>query len=151
MGLSDLPTLADQGRCAPQKPAKGTAITDRRKARNDIKANEAEQKALVVKRDGSKTCRLVPSCTEREKFETAHLSAKGFGGDHGIRTTADQMIRSCFFHHQGPWSLHSKDLRVECLTDQGTNGAIEVWGRSQETGAWYLLSRESAPGVRERD
>lgn len=136
---------------ALQKPAKGTALLERRENRAAIKAHEAEQKAQVVKRDGSKHCRLVPHCTEREKFETAHLDDKGMGGDHGIRTTANSMIRSCFFHHQGPWSLHSKDLRVEYLTDRGTDGAIEVWGRDQKTGAWYSVKKESACGVEDRD
>lgn len=132
------------------KPVKGTALLKRRSARAAIKAHEAEQKALVVKRDGQKSCRLVPHCSEREKFNTAHLDEKGMGGDHGIRTTADRMIRSCFWHHQGVWSLHSKDIRVECLTDQGTDGPIDVYARD-ECGEWYLLKHETACGITERD
>lgn len=132
------------------KPAKGSALLKRREERAAIKAHEAEQKALVVKRDGSKVCRLVPNCSEREKFETAHLDSKGMGGDHGIRTTADRMIRSCFFHHQGVWSLHANRLRVDCLTADGTNGPVEVWG-TDENDQWFLVKRESACGVLERD
>jgi hypothetical protein len=132
------------------KPAKGSALLDRRDKRAAIKAHEAEEKAKVVKRDGLKTCRLVPHCTEREKFETAHLDDKGMGGDHGIRTTADRMIRSCFWHHQGARSLHSKDIRVECLTDKGTDGPVDVWA-TDENGIWYLLKHEVAVGVSERD
>lgn len=134
-----------------QKPPKGTALLERRAARAAIKAHEAEEKAKVVKRDGSAVCRLVPGCKEREKFETAHLDDKGMGGDHGIRTTADRMIRACFFHHQGNWSLHSSDLRVECLTDQGTNGPIDVYARDDARGDWYVLKHEIACGVTERD
>ena len=132
------------------KQPKGSALLERREKRAAIKTHEQKQKALVVKRDGAKVCRLVPNCPEREKFETAHLDDKGMGGDHGIRTTADRMIRSCFFHHQGAWSLHSKDLRVDCLTDAGTDGPIEVWGKDAN-GEWFMVKRESAPGVLERD
>lgn len=137
-------------RNAPPKPAKGSAILARRQAREKIRAHEATEKAKVVKRDGSKVCRLIPSCAERQKFETAHLDDKGMGGDHGIRSTADRMIRSCFFHHQGAWSLHSKDLRVVCLTDLGTDGPIEVWARDEQ-GQWFMVKRESSAGVLERD
>lgn len=137
-------------RNAPAKPAKGSALLERRGKRAAIKANETEQKALVVARDGSKTCRLFPHCKEREKFETAHLDDKGMGGDHGNRTTASRMIRSCFWHHQGAWSLHSGDIRVDCLTPDGTNGPIEVYGRD-DAGRWFLIKREIATGIVERD
>ena len=132
------------------KPAKGSALIERREKRAEIKAHEDAEKAKVVKRDGLKACRLVPHCPERERFETAHLDDKGMGGDHGVRTVASRMIRSCFFHHQGARSLHSKDLRVECLTDAGTDGPIEVWMRS-ELGDWFMVKRETAVNVVERD
>lgn len=152
MGYFDhLPTLSEQGRCAPAKPGKGSAILDRREARAARLQHEREQKELVRKRDGDHVCRLVPGCMEREKHETAHLDDKGMGGDHGIRTDAALMVRACFFHHQGPWSLHSKDLRVECLTADQCNGPIDVWARDQVTNAWYLLKHETACGQVERD
>lgn len=132
------------------KPAKGSLTLERREKRAQIRTHEKDQKALVVQRDGAKNCRLVPHCPEREKFETAHLDDKGMGGDHGLRTVADRMIRSCIFHHQGARSLHSKDLKVEYLSDQGTNGAIAVWARD-ERGKWFLLKRETACNVTERD
>ncbi len=151
MGLHDLPYLTDQGRCAEPKPERGSALLDRRQQRADRLAHEREEKDKVRRRDGEHTCRLVPGCKEREKHETAHLDDKGMGGDHGNRTDAALMVRACFFHHQGPWSLHSKDLRVEYLTDAQCNGPIEVWARDPETNAWYLLKRETACGVNERD
>lgn len=145
---SDLSGFAWSG---PQwKPAKGSTLLATREKRAAIRAHEKAEKADVVARDGSKTCRLVPNCREREKFETAHLDDKGMGGDHGNRTTADTMIRACFFHHQGEWSLHSGDLRVEYLTPANTNGAIEVWAKDGR-GGWYSVGRESALGVWERD
>jgi hypothetical protein len=132
------------------KPARGTALLEKRDRRNEIRQHEKDEKAKVVRRDGSKVCRLVPHCPEREKFETAHLDDKGMGGDHGNRTSADTMIRSCFFHHQGIWSLHSHDLRVEYLTPEKANGPVEVWGRTEADG-WYLVKRESSCGITERD
>lgn len=137
-------------RNAPAKPAKGSYLLERRDRRAKIVANEKEQKALVVARDGAKTCRLVPHCREREKFETAHMDDKGMGGDHGVRTVASRMIRACFFHHQGVRSLHSGDLKVECLTPLGTDGPIEVYAKDEHD-QWYLLGRESAPGQWDRD
>ena len=151
MSLADLP---DHDQRPLQKPAKGTALLERRAKKVAIKAHEQAEKAKVVKRDGAKVCRLVPHCLEREKFETAHLDDKGMGGDHGLRTDAAIMIRSCFFHHQGPWSLHSHDLRVEYLTPELANGPIEVWGRGEgpeQFNGWYLVKRESVCGVTERD
>jgi hypothetical protein len=132
------------------KSPKGTTLLKSRERKAATKAHEATEKAKVVKRDGMKACRLVPTCQEREKFETAHLDDKGMVGYHGIRTTADRMIRSCFWHHQGVWSLHSNDLRVDCLTDAGTDGPVEVWGRD-DNGQFYLLKRETAVNVVERD
>jgi hypothetical protein len=135
---------------ALQKPQRGASLLARREKRSAIRAHETTEKAKVRQRDGDHVCRLVPHCREREKHETAHLDDKGMGGDHGNRTTADRMIRACFWHHQGAWSLHSKDLRVDYLTDQGTDGEIEVWGRD-DGGQWFLVKRESAVGVTERD
>ena len=134
-----------------QKPPKGTARLERRERRADIRAHETAEKAKVRVRDGAAYCRLVPHCTEREWFETAHLDDKGMGGDHGNRTTADTMVRACGFHHQGAWSLHSGDLWVEYQTPLKANGPIEVWGRHPETGETYLVGRERAVGVWERD
>ena len=132
------------------KPAKGTALLERRDKKAAIKTHEQTEKAKVVKRDGAKVCRLMPNCSEREKFETAHLDNKGMGGDHGNRTSADTMIRACFFHHQGWWSLHTNDIRVEYLTPEKANGPIEVWGRGVG-GEWFQVKRESSCGINERD
>lgn len=132
------------------KPAKGSLLEERRARRARIEADEKAAKAAVVRRDGLHTCRLVPGCTEREKHETAHIADKGMGGDHGVRSTTGNMIRACLFHHRGQWSLHSGDLRVDCLTPLGADGAAEVWGKDS-LGIWYLVKRETACGVTEKD
>lgn len=132
------------------KDSKEDGVLRRRQQRAELEAHEKKEKAKVVKRDGSHVCRLVPGCQEREKHETAHLDDKGMGGDHGLRTLAELMVRSCFFHHQGKWSLHSGDLRVVYLTELKANGPIEAWGKDQN-GQWFMLGRETAVGQWERD
>lgn len=133
------------------KDSREDAELRRRKDKADVETHEKKEKAKVVKRDGTHYCRLVPGCDERKKHETAHLDDKGMGGDRGVRTTADTMIRSCFFHHQGKVSLHSHDLRVEHLTPEKTNGPVAVWMLNRATGEWFMLGRETAVGVWERD
>lgn len=122
-------------------------------AKAQVRYNEDEQKALVVERDGSHYCRLVPGCSERgRRFETAHLNDKGMGGDpKGIRSVAELMVRVCWYHHQGNWSLHSGDLRVTFLDPVlKANGPIEVWGRLS-TGEWAMVGYERAVGEWVRD
>jgi hypothetical protein len=96
-------------------------------------------------------CRIVPDCeyVRHYRREIAHARAKGIGGDHGNRSTADQMISGCFMHHQGPRSLHSGHIRIECLEpENGTNGPIETYDREDNTiDVWRLLMRESKAGV----
>lgn len=134
-----------------KKDSREDAKRKREQLKADVRMHEQKEKAQVVKRDGSHYCRLVPGCDARSRFETAHLDAKGMGGDkRGLRTIAALMVRACFFHHQGNWSLHSNDLRVEFLTPQQANGPIEVWGRDK-IGQWFSVGRETAVGVWERD
>jgi hypothetical protein len=107
------------------KPAKGSAraaLLEKRATRRYV---EATEKAAVRKRDGG-VCRW-PGCGERgEKWrlEVAHLNDKGMGGDHGTRSTRDQMILLCLPHHQGPRSLHSGDLRITPVTSRGADGPL---------------------------
>lgn len=133
------------------KPTREDRVLEKRQRRTAIETHEATEKAKVVRRDGAHYCRLVPGCKERELHETAHLDDKGMGGDpQGLRTQAETMIRACFFHHQGKWSLHSGALRVEYLTPAKANGPIEVWAKDQ-SGGEYLVGRERAVGMWERD
>lgn len=132
------------------KPAKGTVILERRDKRAAIRTHETTEKAKVVKRDGMHSCRLIPGCIEKEKHETAHVFDKGMGGDHGHRSDASLMLRACLFHHRGSRSMHSGDIRVELLTERGTDGPIEVWMKD-ERGGWFMCKREVACNVSERD
>lgn len=130
------------------KPAKGTALLARKQRRAELVSHEAREKAKVRKRD--RGCRW-PGCDCRKlklRTEVAHLDAKGIGGDHGVRTTADQMIELCFIKHQGVPSLHSGDLKIEPLSAAGTNGCCAFYARS-ESGRMEHVASERAVGISE--
>jgi hypothetical protein len=135
---------------ALQKRSKEDAELEKRARKAAVKTHEQTEKDKVRLRDGAHYCRLVPRCQEKLRHETAHVFDKGMGGDHGHRTKAELMLRACFFHHQGNWSLHSKDLRVVFLTERMADGPIEVWGKDEDQRE-FLVGRESSVGVWERD
>lgn len=133
------------------KPAKGTARAKRVEKRVKVETKESSEKTKVRLRDGY-TCRW-PHCDcrqRRDRIEVAHLDDKGMGGDHGTRSHASQMITLCLARHQGKPSLHSGDLKVVPLTDEGTKGPCEFWA-TDENDQWYLVAREREPFVYERD
>jgi len=133
------------------KPAKGSAWTERRDRRKAVEASEDAEKQTVRLRD--RVCRW-PQCgycrSYKPRLEVAHIKAKGQGGDHGVRSTADQMILLCFLSHQGSDGLERHERDVRPLTSAGTNGPCEFWQRDA-LGTWYLVARERAPFVYERD
>lgn len=141
-----------------KKKPKGSATMERRAKRASIVQNEKSVKAEVTARDGAKACRLDPACPYIRtgwSAEGVHLDDKGFGGDHGVRTTRDLMLRGCKPHHQGPRSLHSGHLRVKYLTAKKADGPIalmrpdvEIENRSRiAKTVWVEFAREKAVGV----
>ena len=134
------------------KPQKGTALIERRTRRKAIEAYEDREKQIVRRRD--RVCRW-PRCENcrcfKPRLEVAHLSAKGAGGDHGQKSSADAMILLDMLTHQGgPSSLEQHGRRIEPLTTAGTSGPCEFWALD-EKGAWYLVARERSIGILERD
>lgn len=124
---------------AHPKPVKGTARKAKRSRRAKVEKAERLEKAIVRARD--QRCRwphLLGACSGR--LEVAHLRAKGMGGDHGRRSTADQMILICANRHQGPISLHSGDLRIIPITRAGTNGPCKFQVR--HGAEWATLYQE---------
>ncbi len=128
-----------------------TFTEERADTRAQRRSFEQSEKAKVRKRDGG--CRW-PHCDCRQRglpIETAHVNDKGMGGDHGKRSTADQMIRLCRPKHQGPVSVHSGDLKIEPLSGMGTDGPCSFWKRDAEDGSWFLFAEETAIGVYRKD
>jgi hypothetical protein len=105
---------------------------------------EREEKAKVRRRD--RKCRW-PHCecqAMRARPEVHHVNRKGSGGDHGLRSTADQMLLLCYAKHQGPVSQHSGDCEIVMLTAAGTDGPCEFFEKGVSVG------REIAVGVLEK-
>ena len=138
-------------RNAPPKPAKGSGLIERKTRRKAEVAFEDTEKAKVRKRDGR--CRW-PRCEACKRFkprlEVAHVKAKGMGGDNGQRSTADQMILLDYLTHQGANGLEQHGLKIQPLTKAGTDGPCDFWAQDV-SGHWFLVAREVAPFVYEKD
>jgi hypothetical protein len=102
-----------------RKPAKGSALKARRARRAKINHQEAWAKWAAKERDGWE-CRRCGEAQWPSFAEAAHINGKGMGGDHGLRssTPADYvtLCRSC---HQGPRSVHSGHVVIECGPARG--------------------------------
>jgi hypothetical protein len=127
-------------RLAPAKPAKGTRRLELLEKRRAVRSAEERAKDAVRRRDKYQ-CR-VPGCTFQKQgwaLHVAHLDDKGMGGDKQlIRSQVDRMICLCFPHHEGPRSLHSKDLRIEPETKRGMNGGCSFW-ITDEQAKWQFV------------
>lgn len=129
---------------AQPKPAKGTALIERRERRRAVEAFEDAEKHKVRIRDRMQ-CRW-PQCGYCRRYKNltlhcAHIYGKGIGGDHGFRSTADNMILLCSLRHEGPISLHSGDCRIEPVTDRGADGPCRFWINDEQRG-WTVIHTE---------
>lgn len=125
------------------KPAKGSGLIERKTRSKSIKASEEAEKDKVRKRDGHKC--IWPDCENCRRYqpriEVAHGKAKGMGGDHGERSTADNMSCLDFLTHQGERSIHSGHKRVRPLNKKlGHNGPRACEERETNDGKtpWLL-------------
>lgn len=133
------------------KPARGEHLMARRTRKEKLDAHEDREKTAVRKRDRYQ-CRW-PKCIYRNQavpLEVAHLEHKGPGGNpDGTRSVRSKMILLCQNHHQGRTSLHSKDLRIVPLTEQGTDGPCKFEFSMGSLG-WVTEFVETAPRVAKR-
>lgn len=133
------------------KPAKGSHLIARKERRKAIENDEEGEKRKVRLRD--KSCRW-PKCENCRRYgprlEVAHIDAKGMGGDHGVRSSADQMMLLDFLTHQGPQGIERHERKIEPLTAAGTDGPCAFYARDSN-GDFYLVAREIAPFYYERD
>jgi len=121
----------------PEKGARRKELLAKRAGRRTL---EKVAKAQVSERD-KHICR-VPNCKLQKNgwaLHVAHLEHKGMGGDKRLdRTQVDKMVSLCAWHHEGPLSHHSGDLRIEPTTAQGTTGPCDFW-LSDEQARWVFL------------
>jgi hypothetical protein len=136
------------------KPERGSGLIARKDRRKAVVAFEEAEKAKVRKRD--KRCRW-PHCQfckqYKPRLEVAHVIAKGMGGDHSLKSSADQMMLLDYLTHQGPHGLERHQRKIESLTDLGTDGPCAFYVRSfQDAGTgWTMVAEETSIGVFRRD
>lgn len=126
-----------------KKPVKGSDRARRVALRLSEEAREQRNKSRVRKADGR--CRW-PGCDcreRRDRLEVAHVVNKSQGG----LSEPGNLIVLCLARHQGKPSLHSGELRIEPLTEQGTRGPCEFW--QQDDHGWHVVAREVAPFILE--
>jgi len=131
---------------ASPKPAKGTALLERERRTADRKALERDVALRVKLRDGFK-CRWPEVHKCRGGLEAAHIRDKSLLGE---TSTANEITLCAWIHRRGPQSIHGKQLKVELETPDGANGALSFW-RQDAQGGYYLVARERAIGILERD
>lgn len=140
-----------RGGMACPKPSRGTSLIESRERRKAVVAFEEGEKDRVRARD--KRCRW-PQCENCKRYqprlEVAHVRAKGQGGDHGTRSSADQMILLDFLTHQGDDGLERHQREIVPLTEKGTRGPCEFWATGED-GQLYLVAVEYAPFCYVRD
>jgi hypothetical protein len=137
--------------CDP-KPSRGARILAKEEAdARDLKI-EREAKGEAKKRDGR--CRW----PEKHKcrggdLEAAHIEDASTGG---LMEPANLVTLCPWYHRRGPESIHGKQIKVEKETEHGAIGPLSFWrqtGEFDELGqpTYYLVARETAPFVYERD
>lgn len=130
------------------KPAKGTHWREGRERRKSVVAEEEAAKAYVRSKDVR--CRW-PHCANcrslKPRLEVAHLVPKGAGGSNDV---GNLILLDFLTHQSGPSSLEQHGKRIVPVTAQGTRGPCEFWSTDAQ-GQWYLVAREVAPHVYERD
>lgn len=135
-----------------KKPARGSAILAREEAEAVAVKKEREQKGAAKKRDGR--CRWPePHKCRGGELEAAHIQDASLGG----AMDAANLLTCCpWIHRRGPESIHGKQLKVEAETERGAWGPLSFWrqtGEFDDLGqpTYYLIRRETAPFVYERD
>lgn len=152
MGLSDLPTLAAQGRCAPPKPERGASRLAREDADAARLTHERQVAADVKKRD-TWMCRWPELHKCRGGLEAVHIDDKSLLG---ATSTENEVSLCAWIHRRGPESIHGKQLKVEKDTARGADGPLSFWrkdGRFDALGqpTYALVAREVRPFQLERD
>jgi hypothetical protein len=131
------------------KPLRADRKKHERRTRRERRQHEATNKRAAIDRDG---CRF-PRCGCRRlglAVHGAHREAKGIGGDHGRRSTLDNLLGLCVHRHQSGFvSIHAGTLKPIPLTDRGTNGPI-AWEMHTSAlglrpGAWVRIVEELEP------
>lgn len=136
-----------------RKPARGSGLVARKERRHERIAREDDAKDDCRRLDRYR-CRY-PHCPYCRRYkdlipQAAHvIQAKGMSGDRtGQRSTVDKLMLFCPPIH-GLQEQHLIDVRP--LTAHGTRGPCEFWRRETQEQPWFLVARETALFIYERD
>lgn len=127
------------------KPARGSLTLEREELKAKALKLEREEKGAAKKRDGR--CRWPGEHKCRGGLEAAHIRDASLGG---LMDRANLILVCSWIHRRGPESIHGKQLQVCCETPSGAQGPLSFW-RKGEGGAFYLVAREIAPFIYEKD
>lgn len=128
------------------KPARGTRVLEKERTDAERQARELEIRKAVRARDGK--CRWPEKHKCRCELECAHVTDASLGGAY----EPENLVLLCgWIHRRGPESIHGKELRMEHEGLDPLGRPIFSFWKQDGGGAYYLLAREVAPFVFERD
>lgn len=133
------------------KEPRGTARRERRErqlaADRHLDANKSKAKARDLRFAHGCRYALCPCHKSRYKpvLESAHIDDRSTGGS----DEAENLVTLCDERHRGKPSLHSKDFRVDKLTDKGADGPLAFYLRNPETGEMEHVYSERSVGISE--
>ncbi len=135
-----------------RKPMRGAAILAREEKEAAALAVERREKGIAKKRDGR--CRWPePHKCRGGVLDAAHIVDASLGG---LMDAANLVTLCPWLHRRGPESVHGKQIKIEAETERGAYGPLSFWrqtGTFDALGAplYYLVARETAPFIYERD
>ena len=132
------------------KPARGSYTLAREAAEAEATELEIAVKKVVKARDGK--CRWPQKHKCRKGLECAHLKDASLGGE---IATFNLILLCGWLHRRGPESIHSKDLKIEPLTERGADGPcaffVKIYSETRlGEYRWRCVARERAVGIVER-
>jgi hypothetical protein len=128
------------------KGSRGALVLAREKAQAEFEALERREKAKAKKRDGGR-CRWPEAHKCRFGLEAAHIKHASLGG----AMVAANLVTLCgWIHRRGPETQQYGQLEIRGETAAGADGPLSFW-RKGDSGEFYLVAREVAPGRIERD
>lgn len=128
------------------KPLRGQRVLDKEAADAKALTHEIDVKKAVRARDIR--CRWPEKHKCRLGYECAHVLDASLGGE----MVVENLILVCaWIHRRGPESIHGKQLRVDVDAIHPVYGPLFTFWKQDEAGVYYLIARETAPFVFERD
>lgn len=143
-----------QRQLAGPKPPRGQRVIDREEKRARFDAAEDANKKAAKRRDNNR-CRWPGEHKCRGILESAHVQAKGMGGDHGTRSATANLFTACsWIHRSGPETIERHELRIEFETPGGCDGLLSFWKQDGGRDAngeptYFCIGRERSIGLLE--